>query len=501
MDTLTPVQTALEGSASGQRIARRLLRSAAPAVIFVAIFAVYWLTYDGNFGYVTDGYVTFTEAQMLVSTGRFALPSKMGRSLAGADGNAVPYVKQGQDGQYYSKYGPGMSLAEAPLIWMGTWVFPTRSREVQTRMFLSLLSPALVAADALVLLWTVSALGYSLARAGFLAFGFAFTTFVWPYTSYDYSEPLQALCIGAALLCVVRWRRSDRLWLLALAGLCTAFAAATKATLFAAAPWIAAYVLMRSREPRRLRSAIFYCLPVALMAVLLGWFNYERFGWALDFGYNAKETFSTPFLTGFFGLSLSINKGILFFAPLSVLAPFGAFAMRRQWAPEIVLITGICLTNLLLYSSWWAWQGGLSWGPRFLLPVIGALLVLAAPALDRPALKKAAVLLAMAGFVINGSGALIHDKIYMNAIASGLQAAGLEGQSGGPTEWASVVPEFSQISGHLWLLAAFVYGQAAGTGLSAENVVYEAPPWIERFPQIVPQPTDVQVFLPGILRR
>ena len=501
LDIQLPAKMLPARNRMGQRVSLSNRAFPAASLIFVLIVAGYWLTYSGNFGYVTDGDVTYNEARMLVEQGRLVTPPNLGRLWSNEEGELIAYVKKGPDGRYYSKYGPGMSLVEAPLILIGKLWFPQDSREGQTRFLLSLLNPSLLAAAAVVLFWTVGALGYSFERAVFMAFGYAFTTFVWPYSSYDYSEPLQALCIGAALLCIFRWRGSNSLLLLALAGLFAAFAAATKATLFLVAPWLCGYVILCAASARRISSVFTFALPIVLTALLLGWFNYARFGWALDSGYSAKETFSTPFMTGFFGLSLSLNKGIFVFAPLALLVPFGIRAMRQRRMLEVLLITGICLTNLILYSPWWAWQGGLSWGPRFLLPVTGALLILVAPALDYRALKFAAVVLAMLGFIINVGGAVVDDKAYSAVVGGGLRVAGLDIKRGAAATQTSLVPEFSQISGHFWLAAASIHGQNTGTGFNADNIVYQTPPWILRFPQIVPQPNRPPVFSSWILRR
>lgn len=33
------------------------------------------------------------------------------------------------------------------------------------------------------------------------------------------------------------------------------------------------------------------------------------------------------------------------------------------------------ITNLVVYSSWWAWGGGWAWGPRFLIPFVPILIL------------------------------------------------------------------------------------------------------------------------------
>ncbi|MEP7199296.1 MAG: glycosyltransferase family 39 protein [Chloroflexota bacterium] len=461
--------------------------------LFGTILIGYLLSYSGRFFYVTDGYVMYNEARMLVETGRLFTPADLGGQLANAEGGAIPYVKRGRDGQYYSKYGPGMALLEALVMFVG------KIQPQHTLRLLGLMNPILTAATAVLLYLIATMFTHHAKRAALIALAFAFTTFAWPYVAYDYSEPLQAFCVAAAIFFLFRWHSTQNLTLLSLSGLMVGYAAATKFTLLLVVPGLLVYLIARSSRAARLRATVLFMVPIAAIAILLGLFNYARFGSPFDFGYDAKETFSTPFATGAFGLAFSLNKGMIFFAPLVLLAPLGLYAMRQRWLPEAIVLVGIFLANLLLYSMWWAWQGGLSWGPRFLVPFVGLLLVPIVFLLDRPALQVAALILMIFGFGINALGMIVDVKAYRAAVDSGLSAAQMTGKLGSDIFHISETPEFSQIPGHLWLLAAFYYGRSAHTGLTPENAIFRAPLWITKYPQAIPQSISGDVISPWIL--
>jgi hypothetical protein len=95
-------------------------------------------------------------------------------------------------------------------------------------------------------------------------------------------------------------------------------------------------------------------------------------GYAGDHGavtvmpFSGMPGFSYPLILGLVSLLLSFGKGLLFFAP-GLLLIRRARRDRPHMAPffdaSLLFLAGL----LLVYSRWWAWYGGWTWGPRFLL--------------------------------------------------------------------------------------------------------------------------------------
>jgi hypothetical protein len=95
-------------------------------------------------------------------------------------------------------------------------------------------------------------------------------------------------------------------------------------------------------------------------------------GYAGDHGnttvlpFSGMSGFSYPFIFGLLSLLFSFGKGLLFFAPGLLLV-----ARARRAHPKVAqfldLSVAFLVGLLLIYSKWWAWYGGWTWGPRFLL--------------------------------------------------------------------------------------------------------------------------------------
>ena len=136
----------------------------------------------------------------------------------------------------------------------------------------------------------------------------------------------------------------------------------------------------RMVERRRLR----YALAMLAAVTLIGAENWIRNGSPLGTGYGNDSAFRTlmpysgghgfdyPFFFGLLSLLLSFGKGLLFFAPGLVL-PVRRAMRRTQLGADTTLyrLYGwwlLFLAGLVIaYSPWFAWYGGFTWGPRFLL--------------------------------------------------------------------------------------------------------------------------------------
>ncbi len=112
--------------------------------------------------------------------------------------------------------------------------------------------------------------------------------------------------------------------------------------------------------------------------------------------YSGLPGFSYPTFFGVLSLIFSFGKGLLFFTPGLFLA-FGRGLEALRTVSQVLILWVLYLAGIVLvYGSWWAWYGGLTWGPRFLtFASLPAALLLAAQVRRPPrALLAATVVLA-----------------------------------------------------------------------------------------------------------
>ncbi|GIJ12505.1 hypothetical protein ACFFMR_02650 [Micromonospora andamanensis] len=92
--------------------------------------------------------------------------------------------------------------------------------------------------------------------------------------------------------------------------------------------------------------------------------------------YSGHSGFSYPFTLGLLAIVFSFGKGLLWFTPglflpvrrrLSAASKTGsAIDLGYAW----LLWTTFTVGLVVIYARWWAWYGGMYWGPRFFLIAI-----------------------------------------------------------------------------------------------------------------------------------
>ena len=349
-------------------------------------------------------------------------------------------------GDAVSRYGMGLSLAEA-VPGTVTRVLRAAAPSVPSGPVFVLLPIACLVAAAWATGRSTILLGATPGWAAASGAGLVLATPLWGYAASDYGEPLQALCVALAVLGVVELRAdsASRRWQIVL-GVAAGFAILTKTLLvLAVAPLFLAAVFpraVRSEEdflegnradgsgrglearaarraalararrgggaaPARLR--VPWPLLLSFSGILFLWSLLELARFGKLFGGYAGETFSYPFFTGLLRLTVLPNKGLFWYAPIVLLAPFGFFALRRRDARLALACAASAASLLLAACAWWAWDGQAGWGPRLLLPALPPLLVFAGLACSGSArpVRFAGALALVLGAGVNLLGALV----------------------------------------------------------------------------------------------
>jgi hypothetical protein len=197
-------------------------------------------------------------------------------------------------------------------------------------------------------------------------------------------ETITAALVGLGLLAVVGETRPVLGWAAIVVGV-----ANVPASLGA----LALVVAIRMLTTKRLRPLLALAAAIALV-MGEAWLRrgspfttgYEgNHGATTVMPYSGRPGFSYPFVLGLASILFSFGRGLIFFtsglllwlsARTRRLVPY-----RRTAILQLAFVAGL----VLVYAKWWAWYGGLVWGPRyFIFAAIPASLFLASR-LDRAA--------------------------------------------------------------------------------------------------------------------
>jgi hypothetical protein len=314
----------------------------------------------------------------------------------------------GVDGRTYSIFGPLTSIACVPALTVARLVNRTHWYEAVAprptfylgdgyerfisdkrvdrrteilhaeRSLVSLLNVTVSSLSVVLLFVLCLQLGATIGASLVTATLFLVATPAWGYAGTLFSEPLATMFLLAGLTLLLQ--RTTRASLAA--GVTLGLSVAAHISMAITVPFIALW-FVRDRWRNR-RQIFFLCLGLCAVVMVLGAYNFYRFGDFLETGRSVDEALATRFRYGSFvspwkglyGLTLSPGKGLLVYCPIVIFALALAW---RAWPQSYRFLAGCLLTSFVVRVLFIAtrsdWHGGFCVGPRYLMPIVPLLLV------------------------------------------------------------------------------------------------------------------------------
>jgi hypothetical protein len=389
-------------------------------LLFLAFQGLYALTASGRVSRVPDEGEVYCQTESLWERGTQAIDQIPRERFFG---------RVGRGDHQFAPYGPGAAVlalphhAAARVVSAMAGLGPDRDprREFAFREVLAAitsLATATWAALAVVATFRAArALGADERRATLVAALLGGTTFLWPYGTFFYSEPITAALLAWAVAFQLEGRPLVAASALGVAYLVkpTNLILAPAMTLLPAARALSGWPAQPGDAQRALRAAAPALAAASLAALIHAEWNAARFGSPFEFGYDWGEQLRPgdvprPFMLaelprGLFGLLLSPGKSIFLFAPALLLALPRLRALWQQDRGAALSIAAAGATSLLVFASYFYWEGGYAFGPRHLLPVVPLLLL---PLACGPAPRRAALVAVVAvGVTVQALGATV----------------------------------------------------------------------------------------------
>ncbi|MEO8607548.1 MAG: hypothetical protein ABI690_06690 [Chloroflexota bacterium] len=340
-------------------------------------------------------------------------------AVVGANDALLPFDMSrmgtfGLDGAYYSKKGVTPSVALVPLV-----VLAEASPWLDTRATVMLFNPLITTATALCLYTLVRWLGYKPRTAFVVALLYGVATFAIVYVKTLFGEPLAALLLLGAVMTAYLYRQRGDWRALILSGLLVGSLAGVNMIYLAVVPVIAVYLfgsVLRDKNRNIrvfIRDILIYGLSIGFFIGLLGLYNWARFGSPLNTGYHfaSGEGFTKPFLEGVYGLTVGPYRGLFWYNPLLLLVIPGWLMLRRKFSALAWLVLALVVLQIASFASWWSWDGGIVWGPRFLLTVTPLLVICLAPLVEA-AWEKRGIAAALFATTIISIGVQLLGALY-----------------------------------------------------------------------------------------
>lgn len=268
-------------------------------------------------------------------------------------------------------YEPLQPNLAAPLFLMGQQI-----PDANLMHIVWLFNVVVVALIPVVFFWGVEVLGYDHLTAWFSATLAGLGTLLMPYSRTFFREPLMTLCLTVAIVLALKIHRvKKRLpWQEGLLLLCAMVAAvSTKAISVLFLPVIG-LLLFRAKYRDWLMLGAVGLVGLIGVGILMqsgllenGRFSTERWQGIIDDTEWRWVSESTR------GYLISPGRGFFWFSPVLLLSPWGMWLLWRRGEWRLVLSM---LGTLAMFAVGYGvlragvWTGGLSLGPRYLLPLI-----------------------------------------------------------------------------------------------------------------------------------
>lgn len=305
------------------------------------------------------------------------------------------------EGHFYADKAPGASFTAAPAVAVaraGIRLSGGDPDSVDNLLRLtyvaSLAAAAIPGAVAVMLVWVIARrVGASAAGANVVALTLGIGTPFWAWATVFYGHTLAAACLLGAFLLALRLGDADRtsasrarlgLGIGALVGwsVVTEFPTAIPGAV------VVAFALSRAWSHGRgtlIRVATTVAVAGGAFALGLGAYHYSAFRNPFHVGYASEQM--AVLKNGFFGFTFpkagtaaellwGSYRGLLPLAPALALVPIGWWSWARQSRScatcRVGLVAGATfLVGFALNASYEHWEGGWSFGPRHLGPVLG----------------------------------------------------------------------------------------------------------------------------------
>jgi hypothetical protein len=342
-------------------------------MLFLLLNALFILTSTGRVHTQDENMTTLTVVNLVergtTELAPWQLPNGMFYGRYDVQGNPRPAYGFGHASFLAPWYLAGKMLAALPSL--------SAAAKDTTVVFVVVLSSATFAAGAAIFGFLLfRKLGIPIEAAIVATLALALGTQLFAYSAWMFAEPLIAvLSMAAAWICfgergasAISPRRA--VW----AGLLLGTAVLVRPTAIILVAVFGAAILISLRK-NGIRPAMLLMSMAGLVTTLLLAYNSAIFGSAFQFGYpevvenqKAVGQFETPLWLGLRGFLLSPGKSIFIFSPPIIAAVVALPALWKRDRGLAALAAGAPIASLLFFSLSTYWDGGFSYGPRYLLP-------------------------------------------------------------------------------------------------------------------------------------
>ncbi len=248
--------------------------------------------------------------------------------------------------------------------------------------------PLITAISTAILFAICRTYNFSIKIAITVAFLYGFTTMAWAYSSTAMSVILVSMTVLLSFYFYRKFVKNQNFFSLIFCGFSLGASVLVRYDSFIIVIIMLVFLIGTIlKNKSKLKNLTCLLIPLFFCAIIFMGINYIQFGTFLEYGFKSESGSlvgnTSPIHAGVFGLLFSPGAGLFIFSPILFTIFVSFFDFYKKDKSSFLIFSAYLVSMLVFFGNLETWHGFVSWGPRYLLPVIPFLLIPLAASIEK----------------------------------------------------------------------------------------------------------------------